>query len=299
MIKIQASLKHSSISSKLVLLITTTTLFTLLGIMGWQLVTNGISTSIESLKTLQLFQSLGMFVIPPFVMAYFWSKNPITLLHLNRHSPLQNYLMVIIIMVVFIPFINLLTDFNHQIVFPASLGWLENQLKMAELQSNQLTEQFLSGSGINTLMFNILLIAILPALGEELFFRGSIFDIIHQWKNAIFAIWLTAAFFSAIHFQFYGFFPRMLLGAFFGYLLLWSGNMWLPILAHFTNNAMAVTFFYLKNNGYQVNNIDTVGTGSTWWIGCISGALCIWGVYIIRKKLLSENCQLTIEKQLL
>ena len=289
MLKFKASLEHSRVSSKLLLMLGVTTLFTMLGIMSWQLLTGGDASTIESLKILQFFQSLGMFVIPPFILAYFWNSKPLTHLHLTAKTPFKYYLIVVLIMVLLIPFINLLTDINHQLVLPESLAWLEKEIKLAEEQSNHLTEQFLSGSGMKVLFFNILLIAIMPALGEELFFRGSIFNIVRQWKGAVVAIWLTAAIFSAIHFQFYGFVPRLLLGAFFGYLLLWSGNMWLPILAHFVNNLMAVVFFYLKNNGYQVMDIDTIGTGTTIWLGFVSGTVCVITVYFFRKMILNTS----------
>ena len=89
--------------------------------------------------------------------------------------------------------------------------------------------------------------------------------------------------------QFYGFVPRLLLGAFFGYLLLWSGNLWLPILAHFTNNLMTILFYYLKNNGFQVFNIDTLGTGDTLWLGCLSGWLALFGIIVLKKFLIRKE----------
>jgi len=77
----------------------------------------------------------------------------------------------------------------------------------------------------------------------------------------------------------------MLLGAFFGYLLVWSGSLWLPIIAHFTNNAIAVIFYYLKFNGYQVVDIDVIGSGETLWLGVVSGVLAIGGIILIKKNL--------------
>jgi hypothetical protein len=82
--------------------------------------------------------------------------------------------------------------------------------------------------------------------------------------------------------QFYGFIPRMLMGAFFGYLVFWSGNLWLAILAHFTNNVVAIIFYYLKYNGIQTFDIDNIGTGNTLWIGILSGVaggICIYFFY--------------------
>jgi hypothetical protein len=114
--------------------------------------------------------------------------------------------------------------------------------------------------------------------------------IIQEKMNVKFAIWITAIVFSAIHMQFYGFLPRMLLGAFFGYLLFWSENLWLPIAAHFTNNAVAIVFYYLKYNGYKLPDIDTVGTGNTLWLGLISAAFAIYGFFWFKKLVFRQSC---------
>jgi membrane protease YdiL (CAAX protease family) len=107
----------------------------------------------------------------------------------------------------------------------------------------------------NLLFVNILMLAIIPALGEELIFRACFQKVFVRWTgNYHVAIWITAIVFSAIHFQFFGFFPRMILGALFGYLFVWSGNIWIPILAHFLNNGMAVlAAFILQQEGKSID----------------------------------------------
>jgi len=104
---------------------------------------------------------------------------------------------------------------------------------------------------------------------------------------------MTAIIFSTIHFQFYGFVPRMLLGAFFGYLLFWSENIWLPIVGHFINNVIAVVFYYLKFNGYKVPDIDSIGFGNTLWTGFASGAVGIFFFFILK-----HHFQLQVKKKL-
>jgi uncharacterized protein len=107
------------------------------------------------------------------------------------------------------------------------------------------------------------MIAILPAIGEELMFRGVIQRIFTNWtKNYHWGIWISAFLFSAMHMQFYGFLPRMLLGGMFGYLLVWSGTMWVPILAHFVNNTMGVLGYYLIDKGTITKDIEEWGTGT-------------------------------------
>jgi len=97
------------------------------------------------------------------------------------------------------------------------------------------------------MILNLFIIAILPAVGEEFFFRGVLQKIlIRLFKSVHVAIWVTAFIFSAIHFQFFGFVPRFILGLIFGYLFFWSGTLWLPVISHFINNAVPVIMSYIQ-----------------------------------------------------
>ena len=280
---------NSSLSAKLFQLIGVFFILMLITLLDISLFFQNDLTEIGNLKIAQLIQSVGMFVIPPLIMAYLWSSKPLSYLQLNRLPKTKSTLYAIVIMLIAIPFINLLAQLNQEISLPAFMATIEAQMKAAELQIAELTEKMLNVKSMDALAFNILLIAIIPAIGEELFFRGIIQKILSERRNIHLAIWISAFIFSAIHLQFYGFFPRLLLGAFLGYLLFWSGNLWLPVIAHFTNNAMAVVFYYLKFNGVQVFDFETIGSGNTWWVGVISGILVIIGVYFIRKQFLSEK----------
>jgi len=241
-----------------------------------------------SIKQMQLIQSLVLFVGTPLLLAYLWSENPLIYLQLKTTNKPSVYLLVAFTMIAAIPFINLLTELNRQISLPDVLAPLENWMRTTELQLEKITLEMLNVHTISDLIFNLLLIAVLAGLGEELFFRGILQKMFGEWRNAVLAIWLAAFVFSAIHLQFYGFFPRMLLGAFFGYLLFWSGNLWLPILAHTVNNGLAVLFYYLKFNGVQVPDLDTIGTGSTLYLSAISFTVTAFCILKIQKKLVSK-----------
>lgn len=274
---------QSGIISKLLILIGFSCFFAVLGSMIWVLITHGNLVDIGSLKLMQLIQSIGVFVLPPFVLAYLCSNNTTEFLHFDRQINLLVILFVVLFMILIVPFINLLGDLNQRLVLPKALAGLESMMKAYESQATQLTEKLLNVHNLPALFFNIFLIAIIPALGEELFFRGAIQGVLQQKINAKAAIWITAIVFSAIHFQFYGFVPRMLLGAFLGYLLVWSGNLWLSIAAHFTNNVLAIIFYYMKTNGYKIFDIDTIGTGDSLWIGCLSGLFAVFGFYFFMR----------------
>ena len=240
--------------------------------------------NIRLLKILQLLMSLGLFVFPPLLTAYLCNIQPLSFLQLNKNPDWKVLVYVVVLMIVVIPFINLLSDFNQHLELPKAFEGIEKWMKMAEEQNDNLSQQWLNINSLFDLLINVFVIALIPALGEELFFRGALLQIIRGWKGMIVAIWVTAFIFSAIHFQFYGFLPRMLMGAMFGYLLLWTESLWIPVIAHFVNNFIAVAFYYLQNNHIQLPDIDKMGSGDTMWVGIASGILTISGLIFIKGK---------------
>ena len=124
-----------------------------------------------------------------------------------------------------------------------------------------------------------MVIAIIPAVGEELLFRGVIQKLFLKWNGKVhLSVWLTAFVFSAVHMQFLGFFPRLILGAVLGYMLVWSGSLWLPIVAHFTNNAFAVLLTYFIGMDKINPSVEKLGTegGSVVLISGLGGLLLLY-----------------------
>jgi hypothetical protein len=115
------------------------------------------------------------------------------------------------------------------------------------------------------------MIAILPAFAEEILFRGVLANLFKDWtKNVHVAVFLSSFIFAAIHMQFYGFLPRFLLGMALGYLFFWSGSLWLPVAAHFTNNFLSVIVEFLFRKGITSTNADNFGTNNAAWLTAIS-----------------------------
>jgi membrane protease YdiL (CAAX protease family) len=280
---IKGIFKDSGVLWKLLQLIAVFVFVMIATLLVTVLVTTGDMNDMSNVKVMQLIQSFGLFVIPPFVMASLWSNNAFEFLRLKSTLRWTTVLYVVAFMLVAIPFINMLSWLNQQIILPEALSEIEKMMQSSEVQIAEITEKMLNVSTLGALLFNMFLVAVVPALGEELFFRGTIQRLLSDWKGALFAIWITAFVFSAIHMQFYGFLPRMLLGAFLGYLLLWSGSLWLPIIAHFVNNSVAVVFYYLKFNGVKVIDVETIGTDDTLWLGIVSGIVCVFLGFLIRK----------------
>ena len=264
-------------------------LLTAIAMILWAVVSGG-SHSTTSLKWLQFMQTIATFLLPSILGAWIWSEDhkPFTWLRLTQTTHWSHYLLAVGIMLCAVPGINLLADLNSRIVLPESLDFIEQILKRQEEAAAALTERFLQADNGWVLLINIGLMALLPALAEEVSFRGTLQQILAQGKlkgQIHIAIWATAFIFSAIHLQFYGFVPRMLMGAMFGYIFVWTGTLWVPILMHFTNNGLAVMAYYLIGENEESKNIaDTFGAGDTWWVGVISIVITSLGLLIFYRR---------------
>ena len=216
--------------------------------------------TVNALKVIQLFTALGVFIFPPLIFTMIFKKEAWGYLDLNKNTTFVNYPTTIFIMLGALPLINFFVGINEAITLPASLKAVEQALFAAEKQAEQIIQAFLNVDSLSGLAFNLVLIALIPAIGEELFFRGIVQKLLMEWtKHAWLAIVISGIIFSALHFQFYGFIPRMMMGILLGYLFYWTGSLWIPILAHFTNNAAAVIMYYFIHNGKMDKTIDELG----------------------------------------
>lgn len=221
-------------------------------------VLQGETASIGMQKLFISLSSIGMFVFPPLLFARLERKNPFLYLKFNVPKPWHLLIVAIVLMICVVPFVEWTVLINQQMKLPAFLQQLESWMAYKELEAEVLTKQLLIMNTIPDLLLNLVIIAVIPAIGEELLFRGCIQKIFIRWTNNIhLGIWIAAIIFSAIHIQFYGFLPRMILGALFGYLLVYSNSIWVPITAHFFNNASAVvTAFVLQKQGLSLDGLN-------------------------------------------
>lgn len=251
--------------------------------------------SIALLKFIQLMQSIGLFVVPPLLFAYLYSKKVSTYLKFSIKLNWLQCSIMLVLMVCAMPAINWMGEMNSTLKLPASLQGVEVWMKSMEAEAEELTKLFLVMPNLGVLVFNLVLVAIIPAIGEELVFRGVLQKLFGEWtKNKVMGIWISAILFSAMHLQFYGFIPRMLLGALLGYSLLWTGSIWIPILGHFVNNAFAVLLTYLEQRGKISSSIETLGASSdTRQVVLVSFVLVIILLFGL-KKMSQNSTQLTV-----
>jgi membrane protease YdiL (CAAX protease family) len=236
------------------------------------------SGTMNDIRMMQLFSELGTFFFAALFLAYLFSDRTAIYLQLNKPT-ISLSLLTVVAVLLSIPFLNLTVYLNERIALPESMSALESWLKQMEEDLQYLTIRMLQTDSVSVLIFNIFLIGLVAAVSEELMFRGVAIRVFEKFvKNPHVVIWTVAFIFSAIHLQFYGFIPKFLLGALMGYLLLWTKSLWIPIIAHFTNNTFAVLAYYLSPDADVREQLDLIGTGDTLWLAILSlvvvGAVC-------------------------
>lgn len=232
----------------------------------------------NAMRWFQLLSSLCTFLFPALSFGYICSLNIKDYLFIQ--SPKNGYGVLVIVllsMILIIPLISITGYLNEQISLPSSLSSVEAWMRQQEASAQQVTQTLLSQTGLFTLLFNIFVIAFLAGITEEFLFRGALGRIVSRWTtNPHMIIWACAIIFSAFHLQFYGFIPRLLLGAYMGYLLFWSRSIWLPVFAHIINNLFAILGMSnqaLKDNSYIQGDLKEVDIAIYLTVGTIMTVL--------------------------
>jgi hypothetical protein len=236
---------------------------------------SGTVEGLMSIRIMQMFQTIGMFIFPAVVLSLLVSQTPQKFLGLNRFKK-SDLIISIAIMVLLIPGINLIASLNAEIPVPE---WMHRMEQSAE----ELIKSLLITDNFRVFSFNLFVVAVLPAIGEELFFRSLLQKyFIKLTKSTTAGIIITSFLFSAIHFQFLGFIPRFLLGMVFGYLYVWTGSIKIPIIIHFVNNGIAVFLYYLVGLGKVPIDIENIGNNTqNWYIGFTSIAISSFLLWVI------------------
>lgn len=234
------------------------------------------------LKVGQGIESTMTFIVPPIVYYYImYKEKPMQMIGFRKISPFWLVFVGIALMFLSLPVTNLLTEWNESMSLGYVFPKLETLLRNLEKTAEQVTERLLNMNNIRDLLLNLIIIALIPAIGEELTFRGVLQQsLTRQWKNTHLAILLSAALFSFFHFQFYGFLPRMFLGLLLGYMFYVSGSLWTSIAMHFVNNGSVVVLYYFNSKGIVNVDVDHFGKTQNVWIilasVILTMALIIW-----------------------
>ena len=239
--------------------------------------------NLGSMRIMLVATSLGLFLIPSLILPISEKISITTFYGFKKVKP-NLLLLTILLIVVSMPFLEWTVAVNEKMVLPDALKWVEDWMRQKEEETKTVTLMLLDMKNISDLIVNLLMIAVIPAIAEELIFRGALQRSLTKiFHNPHVAIWMTAFIFSAIHFQFFGFLPRFLMGAAFGYLYFWSGSLWYAMIAHFLNNAYAVCIaWYMQKNNIPLSEADQMHF--TWYGYVLSFMLAILIFQVFKKQ---------------
>ncbi len=212
------------------------------------------------IRALLAAQHLCVFIIPGLAFGFIFYRSAILKgFQLSINPGLLLAVLGILFLLAAYPLVNLSFMLNEAAPLPEWATSFENQ-------AEETLKTVLKMDSPLIFIFNLLLIAFLPGIGEELIFRGILQkQLSGVFKSPVAGIWIAAFIFSAIHLQFEGFLPRIVLGATLGYLYYWTGNLWVPMIAHAFNNGIQIILIYFT--GIDLEEFDQKSTDQLqWWM---------------------------------
>ncbi len=223
--------------------------------------------NVAYLRYVQIISHLGLFITASLLFAFLVGQHPMAYLQGQRSPNGRSLWLSAAIMLAAVPLVYYLGYLNQSLSLPESFKALESWMRQMEDSAEEITRLLLDVSSWQGLLFNLFMIAVIPAIGEEFIFRGALQRIFRQWTGSTHvAVLLAAVLFSAMHLQFFGFLPRLLLGILLGYMMVYTKNIWVPVFAHFFNNAAAVILYYGISQSGSEFDMDSVGEMPMAWL---------------------------------
>ena len=264
----QGSLSHLSPIFKLMILFLIVISFGMLS--GWiigvlaELVfgidvtnTESVQSHVGFMRMYQIVQSISLFIVPPLIAFYLFFKRFKEGVQGKGKWCVETVLLTVVMIIFGQGFISFSGWLNHQLILPEGWGHILEWMTSKEQEAGELTVLMIQADHWWQILITVFMFSILPAIGEEWFFRGLLQRQLGLiLKNPHVAIVLTAIIFSAGHMQFLTFLPRFFLGLILGYLFYYSRNLWVPVIGHFTNNFMAVVLYMTMSSHQNESPLD-------------------------------------------
>ncbi len=213
----------------------------------------GVDGSTPKVRIASVLQDLLLFFVPAVATAILITRRPADFLNVGHAGSVTSYVIVTALALASIPLMNYVIAWNNSLSLPESLGAVERWMRISETNASEYVAALIGGAGISSLVIAMLIIGLLAGFSEELFFRGAFQRLLITGNvTPHIAIWIVAMVFSTIHFQFFGFVPRLLLGAMFGYTAWWCGSLWPAVWAHVLNNLIATYALWTAMRGERL-----------------------------------------------
>lgn len=259
----------------------------LLGSVSLQLLPN----QRDALLLSSVIQNLLAFAFPAWAIGRLLTGSDtgsLKMLGISACPSFKNILGAVCLFIIALPVVEQLILWNESLRLPEAMNGVEKTLREWENASQAITNQLLSDYTIGGLISGVVCIGIITGCCEEIFFRGAMQTILSKSQlGSIGAIWVTAIVFSVLHFQFFGFFPRMVLGLGFGYLFYWTRSIWVSAFTHLLNNSLVVIVAWLE--GREVIGTSDFGAVIKYFPVLTFVGLVLIFILLARKKLFSPR----------
>ncbi len=278
-------------SMRMLLFICATVLcFFLVSIIAY-IIMSKAGSSTAAMRILAVVQSVLLFIVPAIAVALMVTRTPARLLEVDNAPGLGSVMLTVLIMVAAIPALNCIIAWNQSWTLPESMHGLEESLRASEETAASSVRLIMGGTSVMDLIMSILIVGVMAGFSEELFFRGGLQRLFTtSGLNHHVAIWIVATVFSLFHFQFFGLVPRILLGAYFGYLLWWSRSIWLPVIAHVFNNVSYVAYDWVITRRDGFAPVETKPSDMKEWVIVVASAvLAAIGILLLKRFLQRRN----------
>ena len=248
----------------------------------------------SNLFAMLTLQDILAFILPAIVTMAVLYRRPLHAMCLDKAPSLSAIAIVIVFYIISLPAMNWLVELNKAMSLPSWMAGIEQAMRASEDSAAEITREILDINSVWQFIVCVFVVGVMAGLSEEMLFRGAMLRTMQDsrlGKHAV--VWITAILFSALHLQFYGFVPRMLLGVWLGYLLVWTGSLWVPIIAHALNNSTVVLMSYLSQAGFLPesygDNIGLPGEGNFPWLAVASLILSIAIVIVCHRHFMKEK----------
>ncbi len=251
----------------------------------------------SAIMWMQAISTFMMFFLPVYLFALICYKDPTKFMGFNTKFNYKQVIMVLVILVFTFPLSGALAEMTKVIPIPHS--W-EIYFKAKEAERALQEKALIHINTFPKYLTSMIIIGLLPALFEEVCFRGGIQNILTRWFNGPWiAILLTSIIFSAVHISYYGFFVRFSLGIFLGLIFYYSESLWLNILFHFLYNGVQVTALYLAttSSGNVADHSKDIEESFPLWAGVIALVIVIFALIRFRELSLAEQKKYVMPKE--
>jgi uncharacterized protein len=235
----------------------------------------------NAVRLMQFISTLFLFFLPAWSYAKLCHNKAVPHLGFIKTPSIKQLILVFAVMFFALFIVGALAEVWQQIPFPKN--W-QLKFKAAEAEYNKQMQVMARMNGVRDYLISLTIVALLPAMFEELFFRGALQNLFSRWfKKPVWAIVITAIIFSAIHGSYDGFVPRFVLGFILGWLFYRTGNIWINIAAHFINNAIGITVLYYYSKPGVATDLSKIDDHFPIWMGLVGIAGVVGLLYAFDK----------------